>query len=148
MHFNDGTVSGTPLSVRVYSDVNRTFTTFYQNYETKLGVDMSLAEDLFTKPIYCHEYIIVQLFTQNLRNIRTKIMRCDEADRVDLVTDFIFGIDRLPFNFRSFFNLDLISLLGLHEQFSIFDVQDTDYFGDLQESSIAKLGALKINSEL
>ena len=109
---------------------------------------MSLVEDFLTKPIYCHEYIIIQLFTQNLRNVRTKIMRCNEVDQFDLTTNFIFGIDRLPFNFRSFFNLDLISLIGLNKQFSFFDVQDSEYFGDLQQEAIAKLGALKINTEL
>ena len=59
-------------------------------------------------------------------------MRCNEVDQFDLTTNFIFGIDRLPFNFRSFFNLDLISLIGLNKQFSFFDVQDSEYFGDLQ----------------
>ena len=75
-------------------------------------------------------------------------MRCNETEEIELATNFIFGIDRLPFNFRTFFNLDLISLIGLNEQFSIFDVQDSEYFGYLQEKAISKLGALMINTEL
>jgi 2-oxoglutarate dehydrogenase complex dehydrogenase (E1) component-like enzyme len=59
VQFSDGTLSGTPLSLRVYSDVSKEYITIYQNYETKLGLDMSLAEDLSTKPIYCSEIIVL-----------------------------------------------------------------------------------------
>jgi len=128
--FRDGSSSGTPLSVSVFSDVSGNFTPLYENYQTKLGVNMSLGTDLTTTPVLCHDMIIVQLFTMNNKSISTQAIRCrDVEEALDL--KFLFGQDKLPFSYTMQYDLGSLFEHLDSPQFSLLDYQDDAHFGAL-----------------
>lgn len=154
--FTDGSSTGTPLSVRVFSDVNNKFQRLYNNYETKLGLDLSLAEAIQTTPFPCSERLIVQMYTQNLRNVKTQSFPCQtqskrrlEGETVNttvpsLETGFHFGADRVPISY----NLEVDITSALTSSVSVFDMLDEQSFSALQQKALNTLGATYINAQI